>query len=239
MKMMKTLSMAAALLAVTVGLASAAPGLNLNWQDCSLSGVINRNFACSSNSGSSQLISSFVAPAGLNSVSAFSMKVRMQTIGATLGAWWDIGGCRPGTAMIFSTDFSGTTSGGVDCFDYFAGATGGGFFVPNDGGANRALITHGAAYPQNFGAIPAGAEVYASRVLLSYTGTIGCEGGCLDGACLHLDEVVINQSTGETTTITNTATRSYVTWQGGGGLPCPESTPTKKATWGTIKSMYR
>lgn len=243
MKMLKTLSMTAALLGLTVGFALAA-GNNLAWQDCAGgSGVQNRAFACGSNSGNSQLISSFVAPANLTLVSSMRVLIRMQTANASLGTWWD-GVCRGATAVTFGVDFSGTTSGGTDCFDYFAGASGGGFYVAPDGGPNRASFRHGAAYAAGFGPVAENAEVYTSRILLGYTNTLTCNAdqSCNQGACLHLDEVEITQvpgTPGGNVLITNPALRNWVTWQGGGGLACPDATPTRKASWGTIKSLYR
>jgi hypothetical protein len=39
--------------------------------------------------------------------------------------------------------------------------------------------------------------------------------------------------------LTSAQGRQHVTWQGGGGVPCPAATPVKKSTWGSIKAIYR
>jgi hypothetical protein len=32
---------------------------------------------------------------------------------------------------------------------------------------------------------------------------------------------------------------NFCTWQGGAGTNCPAATPSKNATWGSVKSLYR
>src|SRR2546426_12431912 len=58
--MKRTVLMTAALLALTVGLASAQSGLNLGWLDCAGvgAGPANQTFACNSNTGANILIGS-------------------------------------------------------------------------------------------------------------------------------------------------------------------------------------
>ena len=31
----------------------------------------------------------------------------------------------------------------------------------------------------------------------------------------------------------------FVTWQGGGSVPCPGATPARSRSWGMIKTLYR
>jgi len=242
MKMMKTLSSTAALLALTVGIAS-AQGINLSWTDCGTNGVDNLAFGCASTSGQRQLISSFHAPAGMTAVNGLELQIRMQTSGAALGTWWDAT-CRPASSITFSNDFSLAPGSGL-CNQYFeASAVATSFYVPNDGGPNRALFTHAHSLIEGFGPLPGlgPSEVYASRIQINNASTTTCSGGCLDGACLHLDRVAVTQvpgTPGGDFELTTPGTRNWVTWQGGGGLNCPDATPTKKATWGTIKSLYR
>ena len=70
----------------------------------------------------------------------------------------------------------------------------------------------------------------------------GCQ-GCQDGVCLVFNELILYQEAGNpqgNIDITTGGQRQFVTWQGGGtGGPCPGATPTHKATWGQVKSLYR
>jgi len=250
MNLKKTLLMAAALLALTVGVASAA-GLNLGWVDCAGlgAGLENRNFACAVNTGSHQLISSFVAPAGMLRVTGIAAVLDMQTSGAVLSPWWDFNspsnpaGCRLG-ATLYSNDFSGVPGTG-NCLEYFIASSGQGFNFPGAGGPNRQRFKHGHAITAgdlSIGPVAVNAEVYASRIQILNVGTVGGCGGCLDDACIVLNELLVTQEPGTpggNFTLTNPAFRHHVLWQGGEGVICPGSTPTKKATWGSIKTLYR
>ena len=239
--MKKTLWFTAALLTLGIGVASAQ--INLNWQDCVLSGVVgsNRIFACASNSGNNALISTFIAPAGVTALLGGDVVMDMQTAGATLPDWWNFGGCRAATALLFSTDFSGVPVGGCD--DVFGPALGGGFNFPAFGGANRQRFKHGFALAQGFPAIVAGHEVYFSRIVILNAGTVGGCAGCLTGACIVLNQMNVVQDPvthpGGDFSYTLPATRQHVTWQSGGGVDCPGVTPARKTSWGTIKTLYR
>lgn len=66
--MKKILLITGVLLALTATVASAA-GINLYWNDCSLgAATTNRNFACTSNTGSNIMTASYDPPAGLTFV---------------------------------------------------------------------------------------------------------------------------------------------------------------------------
>jgi hypothetical protein len=66
--------------------------------------------------------------------------------------------------------------------------------------------------------------------------------GCQDGVCLVYNELILYQppgTPGGDYDITNESTRRFVTWQSAAGTNCPGPTPTHKATWGQVKSLYR
>ena len=66
--------------------------------------------------------------------------------------------------------------------------------------------------------------------------------GCQDGVCLVYNQLILYQppgTPGGDYTITNESTRRWVTWQTVAGTDCPGPTPTHKATWGQVKSLYR
>ena len=239
--MTKTLVIAAALLTLGVGTSSAA-GLNLSWSDCGSFGQADRTFACDSNSGTHQLVSSFVAPQGMLEVSGAEITIDMVVADVALPPWWDVDVCRP-RAIGFSTDFSAVPGTG-NCSAYFASALGGGFPLPVEGGSNRMRFRQGIAMPddRSIGPIAAGDEVYTSRIQITNAGTVGGCAGCTTGACIVLDEIVVTQVPGTAAgnfKFTSPAGRNWVTWQGGGGILCPHAVAARLSRWGTIRTLYR
>jgi hypothetical protein len=66
--------------------------------------------------------------------------------------------------------------------------------------------------------------------------------GCQDAVCLVFNETIIYQTAGTPggdQDITTGGQRNFVTWQSATGTDCPGPTPTHKATWGKVKSLYR
>jgi hypothetical protein len=244
--MKKKILMTTALLALTVGVASAA-GLNLGWVDCAGlgAGAANRSFACTSNSGTNILIGSFVAPSGLTEVTGFAAILDLQTSAGSLPAWWNFGVCRLTTAMLHSASFA---AGPFSCFDYFAGgATGAGVYITGAGAPKQARIKEGWALPSSstgIGPIDVDTETYAFQILINNSRStgLGACAGCGLGACIVFNEILVTNRPGNPNgnkTITNPATRSHVTWQSGTGVLCPDATPARNTSWGQIKSLYR
>ena len=67
-------------------------------------------------------------------------------------------------------------------------------------------------------------------------------GGCQNGVCLVYSQLILYQQAGTPggdLVITNQDVRNFVTWQGGTGTDCPVAVPTRRATWGQVKSLYR
>lgn len=245
---MKHLWMTSALLAVTAHLASAsAGGINLGWDDCGgLPATANRTFACDTNSGSHTLVGSFVAPSGVTAASANEFIMDMQTSGATLSPWWGLrtGMCREGS-LTASFDF---TSGPFTCYDYWQGGSFGAVSMFDPPVGNRARIKGIVAIPAGsplITSIPEGLEVYSFKALINSAKStgLGACAGCQDGACIVLTSIRINQPVGTPggqILVTSPAARRHVTWQSGTSAgPCPEVTPTRNTTWGSIKALYR
>jgi hypothetical protein len=238
--MKKTLGITAALLCLGAGLASAQ--INLSWTDCGAFGAPNKANLCTSNSGTHQLISTFIAPANVTAATGGDLVMDMQSSEPTLPDWWNFGGCRAAAALVFSSDFSAVPGSG-NCGEFFGSALGGGFNFPSFGGANRQRFKHGFALASGFPAIPAATEVYFSRIQFSNIGTVGGCAGCLFPACIVLNQINVTQDPvshpGGNFSFTLAAVRQHVTWQGGGGVDCPGVTPARKTSWGTIKTLYR
>ena len=242
--MKKTLLMAGALLALTAGIASAQGGINLGWGDCGGGPTtLSKTFACTSNTLTGAIIiASAVAPVQMDQLNSEESEMILQTNAAALSPWWNLqsGGCRSGIAGGF--DF---TSGPFTCLDPWQGGASGGLnYVAGYGAPNRAQIRTVCAIAGSTG-ITGTDEYYFFKVTLlgaKTTGTGSCA-GCTDGACIVFTSLKLNQPAGVGDyTLTNPLVRQYVLWQAGGaGVTggCPAATPTRSATWGSVKSLYR
>ncbi len=240
--MKKAILLCSALLAITASVAS-AQGLNLAWNDCG--GVANKVFACNSNTAAAhKLTGSYFAPLGLNAMTGNETVIDLQSAGATLPAWWLVRGtgqCRNGA-------LTANVGGPLTCAnDFWAGNGAGGIGAYNvgyGGAPNRARLTMAFAVPADFvGPVADGVETYAFTVQIANTKTVGTGlcAGCAEPVCIVLNSIKLTQGVGVGDfKLSNPADRNYVTWQGGvvaGG--CPQATPAKNATWGSVKSLYR
>ncbi len=246
MKRLLTVSrviVATAALAVVASTAFAAEGINLSWNECGLGGALQRNFACASNSGSNSMYGSAIAPVPMPQLNGAASVLDLQTNEAALSNWWQLatGGCRAG---LISANFNFLTAPG-GCADPWGGnASGGISYTPAFGGANRARIRPACAIPGSY-AMDNVTEHYMFIVTITNgksTGTGACT-GCQDGVCIVYNSILLTQPLGVGNyTITNPITQAHVQWQAGGatvGIGCPAVTPTRKATWGSVKSLYR
>jgi len=239
--MKKTLLMAGALVALTAGIASAG-GINLAWSNCGANGQASRTFACTSNSGTNTLVGSFIAPAPMPQLSGHEGVLDLQTNQAALSPWWTVGGtgCRAGSAVGASFDFTG---GPFECTDLWENAGFGGVnYVGPFEQPNRARIR--TVYGINpTKSIDDATEFYVFKVNInnSRSNGLGSCAGCQDGACIVFNSSKMTQPLGVGDyTITNPLLSNFVTWQTGAvGGGCPGATPTKSATWGSVKSLYR
>lgn len=234
----------------------ASEGINLAWDECGASGTSNRSFACDTNLGANTLVASFDPPAGVMKLVGCSAVIDLGVKVAEPSPWWqfDAGGCRADALELVLT--APTT---FTCADYWSGAaTGSLVYLPSFGGnpvRSRFLVSFGI--PEALaGPVEAGTEYYAFRLVLANSGAMGPEAcaGCSAPACLVLSSLWLYQPSGVGDHAL-CAPRDYlmVSWQGGavGGLGCPPAdgppwwpddclaTPTRGATWGLVKSLYR
>jgi hypothetical protein len=243
--MKKTLLMAGALLALTAGIASAQGGINLSWTDCGAFGTLQKNFACTSNSGTQSMTASVVTGVDMAQLNGQASVLDMQTNQAALSNWWQFntGGCRFGSPALIAGNFDFTAVS--NCLDPWGGTASGGLnYAPGFSGPNRARIRTVCAIIGSTG-ITGVDEYYMFKVNISNarsTGAGACA-GCTDGACIVFNSILVTQPAGVGDyTISNTLLRNWVQWQGGavnvtGG--CPAATPTQNRTWGSVKSLYR
>jgi hypothetical protein len=243
--MKKTLLMAGALLALTVGVASAQQGVNLSWNDCGTAGLLQKNFACNSNTAAGHtMVGSAIIGTDVPQLNGQFSVLDMQTNTLALGNWWQFnsGGCRFNSPSYMSADFNFTTASGACLDPWGGGAAGGNSYTPGFNGPNRARIRNQCAIPGST-SITGTDEYYIFKVFISNAKTVGaCNGGCSDGVCIVLNSVLVTQPLGQGNyTASGPITRNYVQFQGGGGLggECPGATPTTTRTWGSVKSLYR
>jgi len=84
----------------------------------------------------------------------------------------------------------------------------------------------------------------AFRLNINNSSTTTCE-GCLDPVCIVFNSLnMTTNNNANNTKIVDPAdgiASNSATWQGGavGGNGCPAATPTKNATWGSVKALYR
>ena len=258
--MKKSLLLCGLLLALTASIASAA-GVNLRWTNCfGDAGLTNRTSACASSIGNAGiLVGSFVLGADQLGTSGVEIVLDVATAGATLPAWWlaaGVGPCRAGLTM--NSTISATAT---NCFDWASGGAAGGLAAYNQGtaiigGLNTARGIGGfAVAASGIADLPANTEFFAFNAVLSNvktTGTGACA-GCQTAACIVLNSIkvatppVVGQPSRDVVLSgpSNGTDSNYVTWQGGAGVSslrgngCPAATPTRNATWSSVKSLYR
>jgi hypothetical protein len=231
---------------------ASAAGFNLGWNDCPSGATyaLRETFACDTDVGIHTMVASFVAPAGINAMSASEVTIDMQTGGASLASWWTFGSgqCRTSASLLGSFDF---VSGPSTCYDYWqGGAIGALGWSAQPNTTNRCRIRGVFALPAGdprITSIPEGLEVYSFKAIIHNDKSAGpgaCA-GCSDEACIVLNVLTLDQPAPNPpqTRLTSPAVVGHVLWQGWStpdpSNQCPEVTPAKQQTWGSIKALYR
>ena len=207
-------------------------------------------------------VSSITDPAFLGSAISIDVLIGASPV---IGQWWaDLPwlGCRPPVLTTAGniTAASLPTAGG--CRNPYPAGT---VTLPgqqNSGpgvGAgplpNRFRISSANSHTPPYLAQPltTGERTYAMQLEFKTEGTLAncdptvdptpvCTDGCLTPACFVLNMVEVGSGNPNPDIIHYTSdgtTRNFVTYQGGTGSNCPGATPTRPATWGAIKALYR
>ena len=188
-------------------------------------------------------VGSFIPPANINQFVGISAQLDITTDQATLPDWWgdNATGCRGATGVSPNFDFTAN----INCVDPYAGSAAGalaydiGFGTPN-----RARCIIQCAIPTEE-PLDAATEYYGFKfnILRTKTTGTGACAGCQFPACIVLNSFQLfqNPAAGNDPVLVNAINRNYVTWQGAPATnpPCPQSTPTRRDTWGRVKSLYR
>ena len=222
-----------------------AAGLSIAWQDCRAlggAGVDNQSFGCSSEINDMLLDPAFVLSAPLDSVISFELVIDVDVAATFLPPWWrmDPGQCR-------ENGWSANASAPGSCSDPWRGtgvAAFQGWLAGQPGGSPRhgRLLVAAAANPGTFVTLDADVAYSAARVLLRSNNTLTC-GGCSTPACLVFNSVLIRRLPGSSVetvflSVPEVPGLERVSWQGGSGADC-QAVPTRRSTWGAVKSLYR
>lgn len=213
------------------------------------------------------ILSLFVAPSTLSRYVAASTVIYVRTYD-DLPCWWKMraGECRSGNWVTDVPSNRGFPTAGSPCLD--ANADDPDAFVATDwhsgpyagppaAGANEAVVIGDNV--RTFEGVVQGQGHYYSGVHVlrgaKSTGTGSCA-GCGTAMCIELSEVQVYQTAGSPggdliilRSNASASDQARITWQGGWGcvsgprvLGSAESctiTPTRNATWGSIKTLYR
>ena len=249
--------------AISLALASTAlaqsTGYDIAWNDCvSQPGAAqNLAYACdgSRDGDPFRLVFSFIPPEVPNYVGLQAV-FDMRTSGGALPDWWKmgVGECRDG-ALVFPASLSGIGTGTTGaCRNPWLGTTlGGGYqWYSQDTiyeqifmGAGRLRVAFARTSEI---ALEAGQRYLGGVITLDPARPVGHEDpcvGCSLPGCIVLNQVELYQPVGspggDIILLRTPLDHGFVTWQGGdvGGYGCPLSLPTRRATWGAIKAIYR
>ena len=251
---------AAAMLALFAALflsipASAAPGIALAWDHCLSegTGVQNKVFACDTNVGGQTMVGTFQLAAAMDGVKGTEIVVQVASASPVLPAWWhfsNVGTCRQ-TALsvngvhdledLTCPDWSG---GGMGlAFVGYCGPSVGGNCQSGAGANGARILIVTAVHPSLAASLESGQEYFAFNLLLRNLQTVGTGAcaGCETPVCIVFNsiKVEINSFDFQFLSTASSPGGNFVTWQGGGGSNCPAATPTRGATWGSVKSLYR
>ena len=240
--MTKTIMLLTVILAPPASAALAQTvGVNLSWDECGDAGVLNKAFACNTNSGSLVAVGSFVAPDSITALTGTEMILDIVAEGYSLPNWWafkNAGACRQSALGV---NFIYTGSSCEDYWSSVSGATGGvAAYVVGGAGANTARITLVAAVDQTLAtSLTGGTEYFDFNLTINKAKTVGTGAcaGCSTPVTITLSSVNLTQPVGVgEVLLTDAAARNYITWQGGAGRNGPNG-PAMMS--GQIRSVLR
>lgn len=240
----------AALLGVLAGAGHAQPvnvGLSLGWDDCRSSpgaGSVNRRFGCGFTLLDMPLFPAVRLADPIDSVLSVELVIDVDVADLTLPPWWHM---EPGGCHSSPSGWGAGLATTASCADAWAGqgsASIQGWLPGTPGGApmhGRLLVAVGTL-PGMLATLPAGDALALCRLALRGDNTLTCS-GCTIPACLVFNSIIIRRLPGsspEEIIISNEESvgSAHVFWQDGTGADC-QAVPTRRSTWGAVKSLYR
>lgn len=240
---------AIAVLVVAAGVparALGAPRAMLAWDRCiENGGTVTRTFACDTNVGSETIVGSFVPPAGVTDMNGLEVVIDMLTTPETAWPdWWafkNTGACRQSALSMYFDFMSGE---GYGCEKLWASGSAGGIATYMTGysfNPSRTRLFLLIARPfADVGPVSPDTTYDAFALTLDHSKTVGpgaCS-GCEAPVCATITSIKWTQPAGLGDFSHVTAGESLVLWQS--AVPtCPASIPTRRSSWGALKSLYR
>ena len=242
------------LLPIAATTALAQPGLGLAWDHCQgeAGAVQNKVFACDTNAGVDILYGTVTLAAQIDNVAGFDMEVRIVSASPSLPSWWQLapaGACRLGS--LSAPQFVDPTA--ATCEDWGHGVASGLFSwgailqicVGELPPPNTVGLTVGGFVPiDQLQTLVAGQKYYVFSLHINHAKTVGAGacGGCETPVCITFcggrfgtEPNGVFQPAPTTPSIPS---GNLVTWQGG-SPSCLGATPTRRETWGSVKTLYR
>jgi hypothetical protein len=218
-----------------------APGINLSWNACATDVASSqRCYTCDGHAGITFVFQGSFRPA--HSIPDFAgcistVNVTFMDAGGDplpIPDFWRSGDCAVSDYHASDPD----TVGG--CEGFLFGSTNTGFAVSDMPPATVQLRIDWAGNPPAPVPLVAGSLYPGFAFTMDADGAVntGCQ-GCASAALIQVTKIeVYGFSLGEDEPISAQDQRNWVRWQGTSSNPC-SMTPTRNATWGAIKAMYR
>ena len=239
-----TVGMVAATLLVASS--ASAAGFRISWTTCAGDGLVqNKTFACASNTGNHDMIGSFILDNDLLQVNGNELVVDLIAQSAPdVPLWWEfaVGACRVGSLSIAAFD-------GTACVDMFSGQASMNIAAYQSDRANggvppgtRRILCVNAVQEELAVDLTAATEYTIARWRVNSFKTVGTGAcaGCTTPVCIAFNSANIT-TLGNLNNLRlvapNSPGENLITWQGA-GADC-QAVPTKNATWGRVKSLYR
>jgi len=246
--------------------ASTLPGINIRWDNCfSDGGVMNRTFACDTNTGAERAILSVQLDAEMPEVSGMEIRVSFKAAAPALPAWWEfknLGTCRQPSLAFISSPV--VTPGA--CVDWGGGAQAGGlaaYRIDELGPASAVLLIAAAVAPSSLADLGPGTEYIVGGLQINHAKTVGAGScsGCNVPVCILFTSLNVTTPLIANDRLftqgANGVGSQIVHWQNGqlinlinhcnGTFDCNTQfdcvlagpTEARRNTWGQVKALYR
>lgn len=248
--MRKILLMVGAMLTLTAGMALATGGsVSLNWAKCRADAGAgsNTNPACAANTGQRLLVTSYMPPVEVSQgLEGLEVIVDFQTQnGVANNCWWNMvpSSAMRSAALVINPHDPGDANGNPiwGCGSYFllkGGSGGGGMALLGNGNGRIACAV---GIPAGSGTNPGTSENSGVGITIKNDNTTSCT-GCNVPVCLTMNRMTFAMKGGArfdvflATPLPRGNTHAYST---GGFTGCEAATPARRATWGSVKALYR
>jgi hypothetical protein len=232
--------------------AHAVQGLALAWNHCfgEAGWAQNAAFACDVNTGFNELVGTFRLSTPITGATGHEVVIELASESASLPAWWSMGSslaCRSGSFN------AGIPHDEVDvtCPDWSEGSapTQAAIFKPNLTHPNllRILLVTGVTPGHD---LMQDQDYWLFTIRINHAKTVGAGscGGCNIPVCIVFNSDLVGWGPyPDQRLVTGPLTpgSDFASWQGGGSpivggkIGCPAATPTRRSTWGSVKTLYR